>query len=98
MITIHKYAVPTIGAPTALEMPRGAELLHVAEQDGRVMLWAEMDTDELLVRRMVFIVGTGQPIRSLAGMRPPRYVGTAQIPNPLGIGGFVWHVFDGGEV
>lgn len=67
-------------------MPEDADLLHVAEQHGILCLWARViPTGQRQVSRRILIRGTGQPI-----WQQP-YVGTVLI------GGFVWHVFDGGE-
>lgn len=70
-----------------LTMPQHAELLHVGEQYGQVLLWARViASGQRMVRREIIMRGTGQPIWT----QP--YVGTV-VTN----GGLVWHVFDGGE-
>lgn len=72
----------------AVEMPEGAELLHVHEQYGSLALWAlVIPTGQRTVSREILIRGTGTPIWT----QP--YVGTAVCAH----GALVWHVFDGGE-
>lgn len=74
-----------------VEMPKGARLIHVREQNNGVCVWAEVDPDAGMVERLVYIVGTGHPLLA----RVPTYVGTAHIVEagvPL-----VLHVYDGGE-
>lgn len=76
---------------TDIEMPGGAELLHVHDQHGEPTLWALVDTLEPLRTRQILTVGTGWPteLSTMAGGTIP-YVGTAHCR------GFVWHVFDAG--
>lgn len=69
-------------------MPEGAELLHVADQYGKLALWARViPTGQRDVARSFLIRGTGHPIWT----QP--YVGTVVTAG----GSLVWHVFDGGE-
>jgi hypothetical protein len=99
MNTIWKYELELVDVQI-IEMPAGAHLLHVARQEsaardfGIVLsqhtptLWAMVDDEAPKVRRLIGIVGTGNPAPIWASAV---YVGTAQCPP------FVWHVFDGGE-
>lgn len=67
-----------------IEMPRGAQILAVHEQQGCVRLWARVNPrDPVNVIRSFHVVGTGHP----CGLG--QYVGTA-FCDP-----FVWHVFEG---
>lgn len=84
MNTIWKYVLDITDKQT-LFMPREAEFLHVGEQNGRLCVWAEVDTDNGLEPVDVFICGTGNQLPVFgAGVL---YVGTAQV------GEFVWHVY-----
>lgn len=72
-----------------LEAPAGARFLpHVVASDrvsGGFTIWAEVDTDEALVERMLHVYGTGNP-KPAGG----RYLSTFQL------GGMLWfHVFEG---
>lgn len=72
-----------------VEMPKGAELLHVGEQHGTLALWALVNPTggQKLVRRRIFVRCTGHRLWT----HP--YVGTVVMAG----GDLVWHVFDGGE-
>ena len=92
MKTIWKYKL-RIEDRQLVEMPSKANLLSAGLQPHPhgfdVCLWAMVDTDNPMIRRQVWIVGTGNPI----GLSPSvKFVGTViDVP-------FVWHVFDGGEL
>ena len=84
--TVWKYDL-RVDDEILVEMPPGAELLHVGNQTGepdRFTVWARVVPGVHVARRLL-VRGTGHPI----GDEP--YVGSA-------FGGpFVWHIFDGGE-
>ncbi len=84
MKTIYKYEVCT-----ALQIPAGAQLLHVGEQDGRLVMWARVDTLQPVALRRLEVVGTGWVDRDGGD---GAYLGTIQAS-----GGLVWHIFDQGE-
>ena len=89
MITIHKYSLNT-DQTQKVEMPRGAQLLSVQAQDEKVMVWARVDTIYTNVQRIFHVALTGSDISSrLMG----KHIGTVLLSG----GGFVVHVFDGGE-
>jgi hypothetical protein len=71
----------------AVEMPKDAELLSVANQNGELCMWAKVDADQTIEARYIEIIGTGNPIPQDMGV-DRRFIGTALI-NP-----FVWHVFE----
>lgn len=100
MLTIWKYEL-RVADVQKVEMPTGAQLLHVAGQridehtDDHIrhltapMLWAKVDTDAPRAHRLIGVVGTGNPAPADdEGV----YVGSALC------GPYVWHVYDGGEV
>lgn len=88
MSEVWKYALE-ITDEQQIDMPEGAELLHVAEQYGTLTLWARViPTGQPVVKREIIVRGTGHPIWTQA------YVGTVV----TAAGALVWHVFDGGEV
>jgi hypothetical protein len=92
MNVIHKYRIGPgyrdghANEPQRVLMPRYAQLLHVGEQVGQLVLWAKVQTDEPLLERLIRVHGTGHPL----GVSPGIYVGTAFA------GPYVWHVFDEG--
>lgn len=87
--TVWKYELKP-GA-TFIDMPQGAELVHVGVQGARPMevacVWAVCDPDQPTVKRQVGTVPTGSIVTGEA-----TYVGTFHIES-----GLVFHVFDGGE-
>lgn len=86
MSAVWKFEL-AIADSQLVAMPEHAELLHVAEQEGRLCLWARViTTGQKYVQREILIRGTGHPIWT----QP--YVGTVLSRNI----GLVWHVFDGG--
>jgi hypothetical protein len=71
------------------QMPRGARLLSVGQQDNRVMVWAEVDPRAAVGFRSVQAICTGDQV-------PPygaTFVGTAHLPRT----DEVVHVYDGGD-
>jgi hypothetical protein len=88
---IFKYALD-IKDQQIIQMPADARLLHVGEQFVNGMtglfLWALVDQDQPLAKRMIAIVGTDNPVFGELGA----HVGTALMTY-----GAVWHVFDQGE-
>lgn len=79
---IYKYPLELESAPQAVSMPVGAEILHVANQDGHPTIWARVDIDAPNVTRHFYVFGTGRNC-------PERgYVGTTHAD------GFVWHIFE----
>lgn len=86
MITIYKY--PLELDVTTLELPQGANCVHVAAQNGKVCIWVLQDTSLRTETRRFKIVGTGHEITDEPHFMDLNYVGTAHI-DP-----FVWHVID----
>lgn len=92
---VHKYEIaPELWSETSLEsavvMPRGAKLLHVGEQNRRLMLWALVDRDAPASRRHVIVIPTGQVVEL---PKQAEHVGTVANFH----GWLVFHVFDLGE-
>jgi hypothetical protein len=81
MKTVWKFVL-RVTDDQFIDMPRGAEVVHVAEQDGEVCLWAVVHTENPKEDRRFRIVGTGGPAPDLTS-----YLGTAHCKP------FVWHVF-----
>ena len=83
MNTIFKYEI-TVQDLQYVEMPAGAHILCVQVQGGYPCLWAAVDTSHGRERRMIEIIGTGNPM----SVHCRCYIGTFQAGN------FVWHVFE----
>lgn len=90
MRTIYKYEIPVTDT-LVLQMPEGARPLPYLEVAGvgRLRLltfWAEVDTDQPQVGRVLHVEGTGHPVADGA-----TFIGTARD------GVFMWHLYDGGQ-
>ena len=87
MLTVFKYPIP--GRPNAfgdftLTLPKGAVVLHIAPQDGKRCLWAEVERDEeMMIPREFRIVSTGGDV-----IEEAHHVATWQEPP------FVWHLYE----
>ncbi len=83
MNTIYKY---TFESPELkLDLPVGAELLCVMNQNEKVCLWVKLDPKKPTLERLFQIVGTGHPVSDES-----IYIGTCMVQ----AGAFVWHVFE----
>lgn len=83
MKTIYKYTLE-IKDKQILSIPKIGEYLDFQNQDGKIVFWMEVETDELLMSDEVFfIVGTGNPIPEEA----THYQSSVQV------GIFVWHIY-----
>lgn len=74
-----------------VKMPAGSMVVHVAEQQEQIVLWALVDTAAPLEVRRFKLAGTGHEVPSDGEVFP--YLGTAVMSN-----GYVWHVFDVPEI
>jgi len=70
-----------------IEMPKKAELLTVQMQNGIACLWAMVDPNEETERRLIEIIGTGNPVEM--GIER-KYIATFQLHE----GQLVFHVFE----
>lgn len=67
-----------------LELPVGAEILHLANQAGRLCLWAKVDEScDNMIHHPIVVVGTGHPLPDAE----LEHLGTFDVPP------FVWHAF-----
>lgn len=81
MKTIYKFELPK--PICQVDMPVGAKVVRVARQGAAICLWAIVESDNAVEKRLFATVGTGRPI-PLDG----RYLGTWDD------GPFVWHLFE----
>ena len=85
MLTIHKYPLE-LADLQAIELPHGAEILTVQVQHDVPVLWAKVDTTNHAARRLIHLVGTGNPLVDHAA----RYIATIQLHG----GALVLHAFE----
>ncbi len=88
MNTVWKYTLPYADDMVVLEMPKGAKILSIQEQNTVITLWADVDPNASLVKRTIRWAGTGHPIDHYVC-----FIGTVQQHG----GQLVWHFFDMGE-
>lgn len=84
--SIYKYPLPIEDRPE-LWMPRGARVLSIQEQHGKLYVWAEIDEDAPREERRFYVFGTGHRV----GGGPMRFLATVQMAG----GRFVWHIYEG---
>jgi len=72
-----------------INLPKGAELLSVQNQNERACLWGLVKPNEEKEERCFEIFGTGHEIHSDMGV-DRKYIGTFQMQN----GGLVFHLFE----
>ena len=92
MRTIYKYPL-TFQDQSTITLPRGAELLHIdiqnpASYPPEIMLWAMVETTNPSGERRIFMSGTGHQLPAMK----IDHIGTVLHQ------GYVWHVFDGGDI
>ena len=61
MRAVWKYKIP-VNDVFALQMPIGAKVIHVAEQNNVPYFWALVDTNAAVIQRCFRFAGTGHPI------------------------------------
>ena len=87
MKTIYKYPI-NIGDTFTVEMPEGAEVIHVAEQFDEPFMWAIVDNEKPLKHHHFYVFGTGHRMNDYC----LRFVGTLLTAG----GSYVWHIFHAG--
>jgi hypothetical protein len=87
MQRVYKYDA-SMSEDMQIEMPAGAKLLCVQNQNERPQLWALVDTSAPPAVRRVFFKVTGEDASE------GTYIGTVLLNRDS----FVVHYFDGGEV
>lgn len=83
MQTIHKYEV-SITASQIIEMPDCALIMTIQRQNGKLSLWAQVNTENEPKPRKIIVVGTGHRIENQNLL----YITTIQD------GDLVWHFFE----
>lgn len=65
---VWKYEIPETEVKFTLDIPEGADFLHVREQNNVGCMWFAVDPAAKTVKRNFYCMGTGGPI-------PPHYDG-----------------------
>lgn len=72
---------------TVKSMPKGADILSIQIQDGKICFWAWCESTAEKEDRKFIIIGTGNQIKHLK-RDCCTFLGTIQEP------GLVWHIFE----
>jgi hypothetical protein len=83
--TIFKYDLDLTDRQE-IKMPRTARILTSQVQRGAMVLWAEVDADAPREIRVIWIVGTGNPMPPAGAI--VNYISSVQL------GDFLWHVYE----
>lgn len=86
MTTIYKYQLNTPISIQGVEMPIGAEILTVANQEDKITIWAKVDDQAEKEVVEINVYGTGHQMYQTEKTKR-QYLGT------VFIGPLVWHVF-----
>lgn len=89
MKTIHKFPLEAKKSQT-VEMPAGATILSVHEQNSQPTLWALVNTENEPAKRAIYIVTTDEDASPLFDQRFCRFVGTVLLHGGI----LVVHVFE----
>jgi hypothetical protein len=87
MKTVYKYTALIVD-DFEIDMPVGAQILHVDMQHGQPRIWALVDPDAPKKARKFHLAGTGHPIDDK--IAASKYVGTFMTPNQM----LVFHLFE----
>lgn len=80
---VYKYALELKRGPQVVMMPKGAFIVHAHAQDGRPVVWTEVDPGAPKADWHFYVIATGEPVAFATLI----YVGTVHI------GPTVWHIY-----
>ncbi len=83
MRVIYKYELKIDNINTII-MPAEHVILKVAEQDGKLFFWAEVDTSTEEIGKIFMIYGTGQELS---------HGGYEYFDSVIMSNGLVWHIY-----
>ncbi len=86
MKTIWKYEIE-VNDQINLDMPGGSKILDIQNQDGKIYMWAIVNTKNNIEKRSFLIYGTGHKIDVRENLK---YIGTFQVRD----GSLVFHLFE----
>jgi hypothetical protein len=88
MRTIWKYPLQP-SSHFSLDLPKGAEFLHVADQRGAPAMWFRVDSEAETERQHFAVVGTGHPTPDDAEGDVWWHLGSFAMEG----GSLMWHLF-----
>lgn len=84
--TIFKYQMP-VSEKFTMELPKGAEIIRVADQGGMFWLWAIVDTNAEIAKREFRAIKTGAPMPE---KRDLKYLGFCAIHVQMELGLYIF--------
>jgi len=87
MRTIHKYELSIIDDIQEFNLTNSYSINHFGEQDGKLMMWADIRTESVDHLTKIQVIGTGHDI----GEYRASHLQTVQMSN-----GLVWHIYEVG--
>ncbi len=96
MKKVYKYLLAADDV-SKIQMPYDAKILKIAEQRGRICVWALIDEEKAPESRTFYIVGTGHEIRDPNTLSQGDYRGARleHLDTVIMLNGdFVFHVFE----
>ena len=83
MKAVWKYELAVNDYPQCVEIPAFGKIVECEIQGDMIAMWAVVDTEGTLFRRMFCVHGSGHEVKI-----EEKYIGTVHAPT------FVWHVFE----
>ena len=89
MRTVWKFELKV--GMNKIKIPTVSEMLTVGEQEGKIMMWAEVDSKDKETERVFLVVGTGEEIGEDLALD---YMGSTKVEHKERKVMQVWHVFE----
>jgi hypothetical protein len=83
-LRIYKYELVISNSVQTIKVPRGSVITSIAMQDGKLFMWLEHETEEVISERQYAIYATGQDITC-----PEHFMFCETVHTPP----YVWHVY-----
>jgi len=87
MKRIFKYSLLKLMTKNTILMPKDAEILSIQFQGKELCIWALIDPNSEVVKKVIEVYGTGHIIEPTTSSR--KFITTLQFPNSL-----VFHFFE----
>ena len=75
---IYKYLLPGFGEESSVELPSNMHICDVNHQDGKLYMWACVDTSSPIKMRKIMVIGTGWEIENPGQLQ---FLRTVHMPN-----------------
>ncbi len=89
MKTIWKFELVVFGRQD-IEMPVGAEIIHIGNQNNHICMWAEVNSDNPCENRVFELLTTGHPMPNREDGKYRKHLATVLLDQGM----FVAHVYE----